>query len=115
MSVPTLEEFRKLAAAKITTAPTSNKANWDAIFKQLVEDTKKNPELLFDIKTIYEAYVKGVVSRLRTKNVLQDWLRRGKCLGGYSGSPYNRFYFYFGTTEMLDKASRPKKATKKTS
>lgn len=55
-------------------APVPGKADWDAILKAL----RKTGEPL-NIATIQEEYVKGVVVKYRTKNVLQRWAAQGKC------------------------------------
>ncbi len=68
--------------------PKRGKADWDAIYKEL-----KKVNVPMDIRTIQELFVKGVVVRFRTKNVLQKWAEEEKCLEIYEGG---RYYYYFG-------------------
>ncbi len=68
--------------------PTRGKADWDAIYKEL-----KKVNVPMDIKTIHELFVKHVVTRYRTKNVLQEWAKKDRCLEIYEGGKY---YYYFG-------------------
>ena len=68
--------------------PTRGKADWEAIYKEL-----KGVNVPMDIKTIYELFVKGVVTRYRTKNKLQEWAKAERCLEIYEGGKY---YYYFG-------------------
>ena len=68
--------------------PVRGKADWDAIYKEL-----KKVNVPMDIKTIYELYVKGVVTRYRAMKKLQEWARAERCLEIYEGGKY---YYYFG-------------------
>jgi len=83
------EFFERLSNPKVKSAAIKpGRADWEAIYKEL--KTTKEP---LDIKTIFEDYVKGAVTRYRTKNVLQSWAVQGKCLQIYDEG---RYWYYFG-------------------
>lgn len=82
------EFFRLLDDPDAQEAPGYSKANWDAIY-----DALRETNIPLDIRTIYEQYVKGVVTRYRTKNKLQEWAAQDKCLMIFK---WGRYWFYFG-------------------
>lgn len=90
------EEFLRLhndsnVARKAT---TGSKADWEAIYAALKEVQEP-----LDISTIYKYYVKGVVTRYRTNNVLQRWAAQGKCMQIFE---YGRYWFLFQVPEEAE-------------
>lgn len=55
--------------------PTTGKVDWDAVYKEL-----KKTKAPITIRIIHEEYVKGQVTRYRTKNKIQEWEAQGKCI-----------------------------------
>lgn len=81
-------------------APVLGKADWDAILQELKKVTEPLP-----ISTIHEEYVKGVVTRFRTKNVVQRWAAQGKCKQiWYKG----QYWFLFEEIKGSRKSRKPK-------
>jgi len=93
------EEFFRLLQTS-PKAPHQGNADWDAIYKAL-----KETNVPVDISTIQEHYVKGVVTRQRTKNVLQTWAVQGRCFQVWHEG---RYWYFFGD-QLPQKKSRKTK------
>jgi hypothetical protein len=75
-------------------APGGSKADWEAIYEALVETNEP-----LEIRTIFEEYVKGAVTRYRTNKKLQEWAIQGRCKQiWYLG----RYWFFFGDRDDDD-------------
>lgn len=76
MSISKKEFLSLLGTGKVeTTMAKQGKADWDVILKEL-----KKVQAPLTIAQIQKYYVKDVVTRYRTKCVLEDWWKAKKCL-----------------------------------
>lgn len=76
MTLSRREFLKYLEDGKVeTTMKTPGKVDWDMIYAEL-----KKTKAPLTIATIQEHYVQNKVVRRRTKNVLNAWYQKGKCL-----------------------------------
>ena len=96
-----IEEFLVLLTDEQTPRfAYTGRADWFAIYREL-----KKTDIPLDIATIHKQYVKGVVTRFRTKNVLLEWAAQGKCQHVFHNG---RYWFYFGRRKKPRKKSSRK-------
>jgi len=96
------EFFKLLAEGGGPAAPSPGKANWNAIYAEL-----KKTKIPLTIKIIQEHYVKGAVTRYRTKNKLQEWAAAGKCKQIWHKGKY---WFFFGRAPRKRKKKEEEEA-----
>ncbi len=89
------DEFKKLLKEGFET-PVRGKADWDRILKELKRVHRRKTAVPLTISQIYQNYVKGVVSRFRTRKKLEEWRAQGVCTRVfYKG----QWYYWFGPIE----------------